>query len=656
MRGLRDVPWRRLGLGLLAAILVELVVFDFRYFLPRLAGAPVLVLGPETLVPDTNAEVVPEGVRVAAEGVIEVRDVGVPVFSVTPITDPAAVYAVEVSFTDASSRNALRKTGVYLVDGSVYGSSTVSAVTAGPGARLRLAFPMARDRGLVLEGLVLNAPPLRFDPLRVLGMLALFGAVDAVRRRAPWARPAGPRVIPAVGLAGIAVLVAIALGAPPPPGAVAKGNDDYQLLTEAFARGQLHLPVAPPRGLAALDNPYDPSQRAKLGSPKPLWDVAYYKGKYYAYFGAAPAVIALLPARLLTGRPLPTHIAVLGFVVVAAVATLDLYRRLLARYLPGRDALTVAAGALALVLGSNLSWLVGRAKFYELAVAAGIAFLFVGLDLFAAARRDGPGAHRPLALAGLAFGLMVASRPNLVPYLGIVVPALLLDARRGDARRLAAFGAPLAAIGALVMAYNHARFGSPFEFGARYQLTLADQRWNGVGQLSTLVPGLFSYLAQPMAIDLHFPFFHLAPAEEAPTWTPQYQFRGPVLGLVWAPVLWPLIALPALAPSLRVAAYAALAGAAAVLVIDVGLAGVAMRYALDVWPVLTFGGVLGGVAAVAWLDARGAGPVAARGFAALVALTVVPSTAIGWMSESRWFANAHPGLMHRLELLFAFWR
>lgn len=645
--------WRQIGLALLAATALELVVFDFRYFLPRLAGAPVVDLGIERLKPITNAEVGPDGVKVSAEGELEIDDVGVPIYSVTPHTDARSVYAVEVSFTDEASANSRRKTGVYEVDTSVYGSNTVSAVSSGTCKQLRLSFPMARERGLVVRGVSLNAPPLRFDPLRVLAVAAAILAIGAVKRRAPWARPADRWALPTVGVVAISLLVALAILAPPPPGTLAKGNDNYQLLAEAFARGRVDLLVDPPPSLQSVKNPYDPSQRVAV-KPKPLWDVAWYKGRYYSYFGPAPAVLALLPVKLVTGRPLPTNVGVVGFLVVAVVAALDLWRRLLDRWWPDHDELTVVAGGLALTLGTHLTWLAGRAKFYELAVSAGIAFLFLGLDLFVSAR----GAPRRLALAGLAFGLMVASRANLVLYLAIVAPAVWADARRGEWRRVGAFVAPLAAIAALMMAYNAARFGSPFEMGNRFQLTVADQRWNHLGQPSTLVPGLFSYLAQPMAIDLRFPFVHLVPTEELPTWTPQYQYRLPILGVLWLPVLWPLVAVRRLElpPAVKRAVFAGLGAVAAILLVDIGLAGVAMRYTLDVVPMLTLGAVICGAQAVAWFQARGAGEVAARGFAALVGVTVAISVGLGLMSESRWLASANPAWVHRIELMFAFWR
>jgi hypothetical protein len=111
---------------------------------------------------------------------------------------------------------------------------------------------------------------------------------------------------------------------------------------------------------------------------------------------------------------------------------------------------------------------VGQVWFTALVVGVTLSIGYVWASL---------GAERP-ALAGLFVGLGFATRP---PWL--VVPLFLCEAVRVSggwsalrsrqtwrelAPRLARFAVPIGAIGAVLAWHNHARFGSPFEFGHRF--------------------------------------------------------------------------------------------------------------------------------------------------------------------------------------------
>ena len=75
-------------------------------------------------------------------------------------------------------------------------------------------------------------------------------------------------------------------------------RDYFNLLIDGWLDGQLHMKVEVPEELRRLPDPYDPAQRRPgLG----LHDASFYRGKYYVYFGVAPAVSTRLRASL----PLP---------------------------------------------------------------------------------------------------------------------------------------------------------------------------------------------------------------------------------------------------------------------------------------------------------------------------------------------------------------
>src|ERR1700722_18001157 len=64
----------------------------------------------------------------------------------------------------------------------------------------------------------------------------------------------------------------------------------YAQLTDSFLHGQLSLRTLPPPKLLALPDPYDPV----ANGPYRLHDAILFDGKYYLYWGPAPALIAAL--------------------------------------------------------------------------------------------------------------------------------------------------------------------------------------------------------------------------------------------------------------------------------------------------------------------------------------------------------------------------
>src|ERR1035437_1650408 len=61
----------------------------------------------------------------------------------------------------------------------------------------------------------------------------------------------------------------------------------YNLMVRGFRAGQLNLKTEAPPGFAQLADPYDPIAHSDylLVDGHPLWDLSYYHGKWYAYFG-----------------------------------------------------------------------------------------------------------------------------------------------------------------------------------------------------------------------------------------------------------------------------------------------------------------------------------------------------------------------------------
>ena len=144
------------------------------------------------------------------------------------------------------------------------------------------------------------------------------------------------------------------------------------------------------------------------------------------------------------------------------------------------------------------------------------------------------------------------------------------------------------------MLYNEARFASPFEFGARYQLTVSDVSKNTV-TLSLLGLSFYHYFIQPPAIKEIFPHlglrFSLVGSPE------RYLYRASTVGCLFFGVPAGLLLSPISRTVRKNRALFATFLSCGILslllaFLDTCLGGVNLRYATDFLPMLSAFGVL----------------------------------------------------------------
>lgn len=199
--------------------------------------------------------------------------------------------------------------------------------------------------------------------------------------------------------------------------------------------------------------------------PKPgethLIDMIPYQGRYYLQWGPLPGVLHM--AAKLAGGVLTDRAACLLAGWLSGLAFLEMVARLRRLYFANLPAWIARGFVAAFALGSPAVLVALRATVYHESIV--IANLFVLLALLALLRYlEAPSAGWA-AWAGAAIGLAMTTRISLAVY-GAGLAAAFVRLRRPA--HLAAFGVPAALDGLAMLAYNQARFGSPWEYGLRY--------------------------------------------------------------------------------------------------------------------------------------------------------------------------------------------
>jgi len=326
----------------------------------------------------------------------------------------------------------------------------------------------------------------------------------------------------------------------------------YNLLVRGFRAGQLNLKREAPSGLAQLADPYDPAvNKAYIGD---VYDMSYYKGKIYLYFGVTPALVLFWPYVALTGHYLGDKEAVVIFFALGFLVAAGVLRAVWRRYFPEVSVWVVAAGIFALGLAAGTLVVLSLwCDANEVAVSCGFAFTMLALAAIWGALHGPKRQVLWLLLASLAYGLAIGSRPSLL--FGVII--LLLPVAQawcaatepGSRRRvgwlLAAAVGPVMLTGLGLMLYNALRFDNPFEFGWHYQL-------QGAYRPNTARPFSLHYLWfnfryyfwEPMRWSSHFPFLQTVLPSPLPS---GYYGAGKSYGgiiLVHYPLIWLVLAAP----------------------------------------------------------------------------------------------------------------
>ena len=290
----------------------------------------------------------------------------------------------------------------------------------------------------------------------------------------------------------------------------------YGLLTEALVAGQVHLKLIPDPKLLRLADPYAGPQ----GTNRPH-DMSFYRGKFYLYYGITPALLLLVPWRLLTGTYL-TELATTAALCFAGflLATVWLLK-IRRRYFPTVGTHWMLLCLAVLGLGSPIYFLSNNATFYAVPIAGAFFCLMLAGTLFerTAASSQPAGSILWLALTSVTLGLAVGSRPNSF----LCLPLLLLPVwyfwklhprtpatSRTVLSLLAAAVLPAALVGAGLAIYNYLRFGHLTEFGIQYSMASASVREIKLIGLEYYPKNLRLYLVHAADLIRYFPFFHAA--------------------------------------------------------------------------------------------------------------------------------------------------
>ena len=319
----------------------------------------------------------------------------------------------------------------------------------------------------------------------------------------------------------------------------------YNLLVDGFRAGHLSLKKDAPLRLTQLADPYDPTANAVYrASPYRLYDLSYYKGRLYLYFGVTPALILFWPFVALTGHYLSHREAVVIFCAIGFLASVGLLQALWRRYFADVSAWVVAVCALALGLATGVPVILPRSAYNEVAISCGYMLTMLALVAIWCALHEPKRRCRWLAAASVAYGLAVGARPSLL-FGAVILLVPVVQAwpqRRQTWAALVAATGPIVLIGLGLMLYNELRFDGPFEFGVRYQLTAERQVTRQFFSLHLLWFNFRVYFLEPARWSAQFPFVREI---AVPPSTADYaRVETPFGILTNVPLVWLALAVP----------------------------------------------------------------------------------------------------------------
>lgn len=448
----------------------------------------------------------------------------------------------------------------------------------------------------------------------------------------------------------------------------------YYEQTDAFLAGQLHLLDEPDESLLNAEYPYDPTYRSKF-NVKVKWDRAYYKGRYYCYFGPVPVILSFLPFKFLTKVDMPSEFAHVVFMLFAIWGFQKIFNFIIQNYFPTTSFGIYHLTFVGVLTSTQIPFLARTPFMYQIAIHGSISFSICAVALTL------EGIHNliksttisiyktrhiivPLFFAGFFAGLAVGCRATsmytIIWHAAIALHLTIMQKTLSFQRLAAAFSAfaiPLGVIALLLMAYNDFRFDSPTQFGFRYQLSAPNE---SVGKLRTSPTGIlyniFIFLFQPFGVSLEFP--NIKPiASLAPSYL-GYIPGGNVIGLFTFPWFWGIIALHRnWKTDKRIELKPVIIGSflsAIAILVTTSIFATSFRYSLDFAWILT---VPTFISWLIWINSNGKPNCHSREFILydVTIITVIIALFFSITGDDNYYQVFDPLGFQKLRFLFNFW-
>ncbi len=518
-----------IALSAMLALFLEGTVFNFRFwqtfdYTETDLTASYTAYGMEPIEGETSVYE-----PLSSEPYIIIRDINGKVnniyVDIAAHSSKGKVVAADLTLymTDESNANYL-KLPVQTVIDSVEGSKYMHLLTNGSTKELKLMLSGSADT-YTIEGIRINSPQsFSFKIIRAFAVFLILFLCWLLRPKSRLWEIAFSRshrqrlIVLAVIVLQIALLFSVSFFNPVFQGNPAKHTAQYQELAEAFLDGRLYLEDEPPAFLAEMENPYDRAERAEMAAltgESVRWDAAYFEGKYYVYFGVVPVLMLYLPYRALTGTAMPNVFGIRFFTVFFVIGVFLLVAELIERYYKKKRIPFAAYILLCLILvnaGGGI-FIAKRPDLYSIPILSGISFTLFGLYFWLlSVKKEGRVDPLLASLGSLCMALVAGCRPQLLLvsafifliFWNSVFKERTLFSKKGFWSTVAVcLPYVIAAIG--IMWYNNARFGSPFDFGASYNLTTNDVTGRGYRVERTGL-ALFTYFFQLPNITASFPF------------------------------------------------------------------------------------------------------------------------------------------------------
>ncbi len=290
----------------------------------------------------------------------------------------------------------------------------------------------------------------------------------------------------------------------------------YNELANALIEGHFYLNRVPPSSLAEMDNPYDTGARNQYvveekGESVDI-DYAYYNGKYYSYFGVVPALLFYVPYKLVVGTNLMSWNLCAFMSILTMIAIFSFVYELCRNYFKASSVASYMLLSLFITYASSMIYLDYYGVVYSVPIVCSLFFDIAGLTLWMRAKDESKIKKVPMVIGSLSIALTLGCRPQFILAFLFAIPIFWDETIKQrqffsvkGLRNTVLIMLPFIIVGVWIMYYNYARFDSPFDFGATYNLTGFDMTHKKF-DMARFPLGIFAYLLQPFTVSANFPF------------------------------------------------------------------------------------------------------------------------------------------------------